>query len=96
MLLFNKKLTAAEAEKCGLVTEVLPDASFQREVWPRLQALAQLPVKSLVYSKALTRDLEKETLHKVNDTECDRLVERWTSEDCMNAIMKFFSAKSKM
>ena len=52
--------------------------------------------QSLVYSKALTRDMENKTLHEVNDRECDRLVERWTSDDCMNAIMKFFSGKSKV
>ncbi|KAK8392901.1 hypothetical protein O3P69_013134 [Scylla paramamosain] len=93
MLLFNKKFTAHEAKEVGLVTEVFPDASFQQEVWPKLQALAKLPFKSLVYSKALTRDMEKDILHQVNDAECDRLVERWTSEDCINAIMNFFSRK---
>ncbi|XP_043195204.1 enoyl-CoA delta isomerase 2-like isoform X1 [Amphibalanus amphitrite] len=96
MLLFNKKLTAQEAERVGLVTEVLPADTFQQEVMARLQKHAQLPVKSLVYSKALTRDLETKILHEVNDRECDRLVERWTSDDCVNAIMKFFAAKSKM
>lgn len=93
MLLFNKKLTAHEAKEVGLVTEVFPDASFQQEVWPKIQAFAKLPVKSLVYSKALTRDMEKDVLHQVNDAECDRLVERWVSEDCMNAIINFFSRK---
>lgn len=93
MLLFNKKLTAHEAKEVGLVTEVFPDISFQQEVWPKIQAFAKLPVKSLVYSKALTRDMEKDILHQVNDAECDRLVERWVSEDCMNAIINFFSRK---
>lgn len=93
MLLFNKKLTAHEAKEVGLVTEVYPDASFQQEVWPKIQAFAKLPVKSLVYSKALTRDMEKDILHQVNDAECERLVERWVSEDCVNAIINFFSRK---
>lgn len=43
MLLFNKKLTASQAYELGLVTEVFPDASFQSEVWPRLEAYAKLP-----------------------------------------------------
>ncbi|XP_047502212.1 enoyl-CoA delta isomerase 2-like [Penaeus chinensis] len=93
LLLFNKKITAHQACDLGLVTEVFPDASLQQEIWPRLQAYAKLPVKSLVYSKALTRDIEKDVLHKVNDMECDRLVERWTSDDCIKAIMNFFSRK---
>ncbi|KAM9333442.1 enoyl-CoA delta isomerase 2 isoform 1-T1 [Pholidichthys leucotaenia] len=43
MLLFNKKLTAAQACDLGLVTEVFPDSSFQSEVWTRLRAYAKLP-----------------------------------------------------
>ncbi|XP_064363159.1 enoyl-CoA delta isomerase 2 isoform X2 [Dromaius novaehollandiae] len=43
MLLFNKKLTAAEACAQGLVTEVFPDRTFQKEVWARLKAYASLP-----------------------------------------------------
>lgn len=93
IILFNKKITAHQASELGLVTEVIPDSSFQNEVWPKLKAYAKLPVKSLVYSKALTRQPEQELLHKVNVAECDRLVERWTSEDCMKAIMNFFSRK---
>lgn len=94
MLLFNKKISAQHACDVGLVTEVFPDASFQKEIWPRLQAYAKLPVKSLVYSKALSRNMEKDLLHKVNDMECDRLVERWTSDDCIKAVMAFFSKKN--
>lgn len=60
------QITAHEAKAVGLVTEVLPDGSFQQEVWPKLQAYAKLPVKSLVYSKALTRDEEKDILHKAS------------------------------
>lgn len=43
LLLFNKKLTAAEACAQGLVTEVFPDRTFQKEVWARLEAYASLP-----------------------------------------------------
>ncbi|XP_042858869.1 enoyl-CoA delta isomerase 2-like [Penaeus japonicus] len=76
MLLFNKKFSAAEAYNSGLVTEVFPDATFQQEVHKRLQEMAKLPLKSLVYSKALTRDIHKEALHKVNVAECQRVTER--------------------
>lgn len=95
LLLFNKKITAAEAYKLGLVTEVFQDANFQAEVWPRLKEWSELPVKSLVYSKKLTRQFDIELLHKVNAAESERLCERWQSEDCMEAIMKFFSKNSK-
>ncbi|OWK13208.1 ECI2, partial [Cervus elaphus hippelaphus] len=43
MLLFGKKLTAQEACAQGLVTEVFPDGTFQKEVWARLKAYSKLP-----------------------------------------------------
>ncbi|NXY18736.1 ECI2 isomerase, partial [Atrichornis clamosus] len=96
MLLFNKKLTAAEACAQGLVTEVFPDSSFQKEVWARLEAYASLPKNSLAVSKQLLRSMEKEKLHAVNSKECEVLTERWLSDECVNAIVSFFQKKSKL
>lgn len=96
MLLFNKKLTAAQACELGLVTEVFPDSSFQSEVWTRLKAYAKLPPNSLALSKQLIRSVEKDRLHAVNDAEVERLMERWTSDECFNAVMSFFQAKAKL
>ncbi|KAG2457992.1 ECI2 isomerase, partial [Polypterus senegalus] len=96
VLLFNKKLTAHEACNLGLVTEVFPDSTFQKEAWARVKAYATLPKNSLAYSKQLIREVEKEKLHKVNTQECERLVERWTSDECFNAIMSFFQNKAKL
>lgn len=95
MLFFNKTITATEACKLGLVTSVLPDANFQSEVWPKLKEWSELPQKSLVHSKELSRQFDRELLHKVNAAECDRLLERWQSSDCMEAVMKFFSKNAK-
>ncbi|XP_070796824.1 enoyl-CoA delta isomerase 2 isoform X1 [Pituophis catenifer annectens] len=96
MLLFNKKLTAAEACSQGLVTEVFPDSTFQKEVWARLKAYANLPKKTLTVSKQLIRNMEKEKLYEVNSQECECLIERWLSEECMNAVMNFIQKKSKL
>ncbi|XP_054237526.1 enoyl-CoA delta isomerase 2 [Indicator indicator] len=96
MLLFNKKLTAAEACAQGLVTEVFPHRTFQKEVWARLEAYASLPKNSLAVSKQLLRSLEKEKLHETNSRECEVLRERWLSDECANAIVSFFQKKSKL
>ncbi|KAK7084841.1 Enoyl-CoA delta isomerase 2, mitochondrial [Halocaridina rubra] len=90
-LMFNKTITAHEAQELGLVTKVIPDAMLQSEVWPELRKYAKLPIKSLVYTKALTRETEKDILHKINESECETISERWTSEDCINAVMNFVS-----
>ncbi|KAI5606452.1 enoyl-CoA delta isomerase 2, mitochondrial [Silurus asotus] len=96
ILLFNKKLTATQACELGLVTEVFPDSSFQSEVWTRLKAYAKLPPNSLALSKQLIRQVEKDKLHAVNDAEVDRLIERWLSDECMQAVMNFFQGKAKL
>ncbi|XP_063779148.1 enoyl-CoA delta isomerase 2 isoform X3 [Pseudophryne corroboree] len=96
VLLFNKLLTAHEACKLGLVAEVFPDSTFQKEVWERLKAYSSLPKNSLAFSKQLIRETEKEKLHSVNIQECERLKERWLSEECMNAIISFFQKKAKL
>jgi len=91
MLLFNAKLTATEACNLGLVTQVYPDAKFQ-DVWEKINGMAKLPKGSLRYSKELIRPLsERQRLKAVNRMECDRLIERWQSSECVDAIMKFFS-----
>ncbi|XP_057680427.1 enoyl-CoA delta isomerase 2, mitochondrial isoform X2 [Corythoichthys intestinalis] len=96
MLLFNKKLTAAQACQLGLVTRVFPDRSFRSEALSLLEGYARLPPDSLALSKRLIRSGEKERLHAVNDAEVERLMERWTSEECFNAVMSFFQAKAKL
>ncbi|NP_001135696.1 enoyl-CoA delta isomerase 2, mitochondrial [Xenopus tropicalis] len=96
MLLFNKKLTAQEACNLGLVAEVFPDSSFQKEVWERIKDYSTLPKNSLAFSKQLIRVNEKEKLHAVNIQECERLKERWLSEECMNAIISFFQKRAKL
>lgn len=55
--------------------------------------IGYIVLQSLRYSKMLTRDQERETLLKVNRAECDRLVERWQSKECVDAIMNFFKPK---
>lgn len=90
LLMFNKKITASQARDLGLVTAVFPEDSFEAEVWPLVRSYAKLPTNSLIYTKALQRDMDKDTLHRVNAAECERLLERWQSDDCMEAVMNFF------
>lgn len=96
ILLAGRKITAKQACDRGLVTEVIPYKEFHQTIAEKVNAIAQLPPKSVMYSKALNRSREKEILEKVNLEECIRLEERWLSEECMNAVMSFLSKHSKM
>ncbi|XP_004387613.2 enoyl-CoA delta isomerase 2 isoform X1 [Trichechus manatus latirostris] len=96
MLIFGKKLTAREACAQGLVTEVFPDSTFQKEVWTRLKAYSKLPPNAMRISKQLIRNVEKEKLHAINSEESSVLQGRWLSDECTNAIMNFLSRKAKL
>ena len=43
LLLFNKKISAAEAFNRNLVTEVIPDNSFLKETQMKIESLSKLP-----------------------------------------------------
>jgi enoyl-CoA hydratase/carnithine racemase len=43
MLYFGYQMGAHEAKECGLVSQVFPHATFEQEVWPKLEKFAQMP-----------------------------------------------------
>ncbi|GIX95141.1 enoyl-CoA delta isomerase 2 [Caerostris darwini] len=96
ILLLSKKFTATEAKELGLVSEVFPYQTFEEDVQKKLAILSEASKNSMIYAKELSRNMERSILHKVNEDECNRLVERWQSPDCMEALMRFFQRKSKL
>lgn len=52
--------------------------------------IADVILQSMRYSKQLIRGVVLKQLHDVNNAEVERLEERWTSDECMQAIMTFF------
>jgi len=91
VLLGGRKLTPQEALDRGLITDIVPEREFRDFIEKKTKELASLPPKSMMYSKALNRTREMETLKNVNEAECVRLEERWLSEECMNAVMAFLA-----
>ncbi|XP_021960613.1 enoyl-CoA delta isomerase 2 [Folsomia candida] len=95
MLLFGTKITAREAEQCGLITEIFPDDVLKSNAWDRIHKMAELPINALLHAKELLRGRDRDLLHHVNKTEMVRMKERVNSEDCMDAVLKFFARKTK-
>lgn len=93
VLLGGRKLTATEALDRGLVTRVFPTDSFSDDVKDVVTNLAKLPPKSLMKSKQLLRSFDNDILEKANKDECDLLEERWTSDECMQAILAFMKRR---
>jgi len=93
MLLFSKRITADEALKAGLVTEVFPVSTFDSTVWPKIKQLSELPPQSLKHGKQLCRERERAILHQVNAEESNRLIQLIDSEETMEALMRWFAPK---
>jgi len=97
LLLLGKKVTTTEAEKLGLVTEVLPSAIFESVVWPKIKHFSELPPLSLKHGKQLCRDINREILHKTNHAECEMLKMLTGTEQTREALFKWFTRdKSKL
>ena len=54
-LMFNKKFSAQEAHRAGLVGYVHSDADFNKLAWDKVNELSELPPGSLRESKQLIR-----------------------------------------
>jgi len=93
MLLFSKKVTADEALKAGLVTEVFPVSTFDSTVWLKLKEISELPPQSMQHGKQLCRERDRAILHQVNAQESDRLIQLRNSEEAIEAVMKWFAPK---
>jgi peroxisomal 3,2-trans-enoyl-CoA isomerase len=90
VLLFGKTLSAQEAVDRNLVAEVFPNKqTFLQEVLAKATTYAQFPAEGLVKVKALINGPDREILRTVNKAECKLLAERFASEECATAIMKF-------
>lgn len=101
MLFFNHKMTAKEALECGLVSRVVPAMEFRDHVdeWvfgPRGLVNTCYP-KSMYFSKSLVKNEEmRNKLHQINREECETITDRWTSDECIQALQKFASRKSNL
>lgn len=98
MLYFNYRLPAAEAHQRGFVSELLP----KEKLLPRLEEMLYgekglvktCYPNAMVNAKSLVRNAEmKKLLHQINDVEAEALKQSFRSEECQQALEKFFSRK---
>lgn len=95
MLMLNHKLTADEAHRFGLVSEIVNKSDFETKLWPRIENFARLSASSMQVTKKLLQKFEISKLDEVCDAELDELYQRFGTEDFMNAITAFMARKQK-
>jgi peroxisomal 3,2-trans-enoyl-CoA isomerase len=95
ILLFDKKLTAEEAQQRGLVTRVIQEKQFEQEKNQICQLILSLPRGSLLTSKAIIQKWNKDKLHQINAEEVETLKQRWLTEEFVQAMMEFMRGRKK-
>ncbi|XP_003384577.1 PREDICTED: enoyl-CoA delta isomerase 2, mitochondrial-like [Amphimedon queenslandica] len=93
LLILGRKISAEEAFERNMITRVFPKDELQERVKEIVRELSELPHQSVVKSKALIRSSFTDLLEDANAKECELLRERWLSEECMQAIMKFLEKR---
>lgn len=100
LLLLNMEWKADRAQRYGLVSEVVEHEKFhsylENFLYGKQGLVNSCYPKSLMASKSLIRNSSmKQTLLEANARECDVILNCWLSEECADALQKFFSRSKK-
>lgn len=96
MLLLNYKLCADEALRYHVVSDVIPKADFDTKLWPKIEKFAALPRESIMVTKRLMKKFELSELETALNVEIEELAKRFTTDECMEALINFATRKSKL
>lgn len=96
MLLLNHKLTANEALKFNLVSEIFKRDELNSILWPRIVNYSKLPVESLKVTKSLMVRFELKELESACEKELIELCKRFESQDFIDGVIRFMERKSKL
>ncbi|XP_053672796.1 enoyl-CoA delta isomerase 2 [Anopheles nili] len=96
MLLLNHRMSAQEALSYNVVAAVVKRDEIETKLWPQILEHGKLPIGSIKAGKMLINRFQREKLHEANDRETEALMDRYQTEESLNAIMEFMMRKSKM
>ncbi|KAK5056118.1 hypothetical protein LTR84_012671 [Exophiala bonariae] len=89
LLLADERLTAAELERAGLITKIIPARNFIPDVLRIAQRIARLPPRSLAFNKELMMKPLKQELLGANEAELAGLRLRAADSEPGNAMKAF-------
>lgn len=96
MLLLNHKLTAHEALKFKLISDVFTSMELKTLLWPRIESFSKLPKNSMMVSKKLLRNFELEKLEQARKEEAIALYNLIDTGEFKRASIEFLNRKSKL
>lgn len=90
---FAEKLTATQALNYGFVSELLTEQQMKTEIWDRLVGYTKLSINSMMATKKLVRDSDRELFHKTNVKEAESILNMLMTEDTINRLFSQFKSK---
>ena len=93
LLLAGEALTAEEALKCDLVSRLCEEGELHSASLELATRLAAKPAESVRLSKSLMRRHWREAIAETLEVEREHFSERLHSDDCRQALDRFFSRK---
>ncbi|MFA7692639.1 MAG: enoyl-CoA hydratase [Candidatus Hydrogenedentes bacterium] len=93
MLLLGQKIDAATALSWGLLTEILPEESFNQSLTKRLNILTALPPEAVRATKALLRAPLREACQEGLQREIDLFTQRLSSPEAAEAVQAFLERR---
>lgn len=95
LLLLGRTLSAESLLQCGFANHVsqAPQSEFLSEVKGVCTTLANHPPEALREAKKLLVDVSRAELDRAVDVEIELLGRRFTSAECITAVMQFFQRK---
>lgn len=100
LLYFNYVMPVEEAHRRGFVSRVIPsdklDSHVNEWLYGEKGLVKTCYPNSMINAKGLVVNEETRLmLHEINKVECDVLQQSWKSEECAEALQKFYTRKSK-
>lgn len=95
LILLNHRLSAEEAYKFGMISEVIPHTEIDNFI-EKLHRHGNLPVKGVTVNKKLLMMNFKTILKESADRESEELVNCVTSSEFLENVISFLNRKSKL
>ncbi|KAI8890833.1 ClpP/crotonase [Backusella circina FSU 941] len=95
MLLMGRTFSAQEMVDCGFISRLLPQENFNKNILDLAAAAAEFSVEAMKVTKKLVRGVDMDVLDGVNEEEMRQLIDRMTSADSLESIMKFIEEGQK-
>lgn len=92
IILFGRRLTAAEALKSGFVSELLQKEGFREKTLKKAYDFAKLDGRNLIEFKGLLTKSDKDILRKVNRDEINFLFSQWQRGEFLERMRKMMEA----